>query len=92
MADGQSTLQSVQELRDEVRREHELNVAAHASHRETDDHVANLKLESHLKLAGFRPEIGTLSGEQMYASIREQIHKFLGCVCPGLDFKVTVFN
>jgi hypothetical protein len=39
-------------------------------------------------LAGFRPVVNNLHGEELYKAIREQIHKFLLGVAPNLDFQV----
>jgi predicted TIM-barrel fold metal-dependent hydrolase len=88
-ADAEDLRTGLLELRDEVRRDHQQSLVAHVAHSETDDLVYNTRQEHHLKLAGFRPTVTGLSGEALYASIRDQICAFLKGVLPLQEFKVV---
>jgi hypothetical protein len=63
--DAQDLRSSLLELRDEVRQDREVSILSHVSHKETDDRVANDELGAHLKLAGFRPVVTNLHGEEL---------------------------
>jgi hypothetical protein len=65
-----------------------MNLVAHVSHQETDDQVKNDLSAAHLKLAGFKPVVTGLHGEELYKSIREQIQQFLRNMQIGFEFKV----